>query len=90
MHTHFRTSQNESVWNDLSLPRMHVSRRWTNGRFRSTLHRVINTSERFSTPFFLAANWDAEVRHEAQIPHSMGPAVEDDLNERHLLQRQVA
>ncbi|CAL8464781.1 g4316 [Coccomyxa elongata] len=35
--------------------------RWTNGRFRSTLHRVVNTSERFSTPFFLAANWDAEL-----------------------------
>lgn len=39
---------------------MHFDR-WTNGRFRSTLHRVVNTSERFSTPFFLAANWDAEL-----------------------------
>ena len=35
--------------------------RWTNGRFRSTLHRVVNTNERFSTPFFLAPNWDAQV-----------------------------
>ena len=35
--------------------------RWTNGRFKSTLHRVVNSNERFSTPFFLAANWDAEV-----------------------------
>ena len=34
---------------------------WTGGRFRSTLHRVVNSSERFSTPFFLAPNWDARV-----------------------------
>ena len=38
-----------------------TSCRWTNGRFKSTLHRVVNSNERFSTPFFLAANWDAEV-----------------------------
>ena len=35
--------------------------RWTNGRFKSTLHRVVNANERFSTPFFLAPNWDAKV-----------------------------
>lgn len=38
-----------------------MPRRWTGGRFKSTLHRVVNSSERFSTPFFLAPNWDAQV-----------------------------
>ena len=35
---------------------------WTNGGFRSTLHRVVNNGrERFSMPFFMAANYDAVI-----------------------------
>lgn len=36
---------------------------WTNGAFKSTLHRVQNNGhERYSMPFFVAANYDAVVR----------------------------
>jgi isopenicillin N synthase-like dioxygenase len=36
---------------------------WTNGRFKSTLHRVVSTTgrERYSTAFFVDANFDALV-----------------------------
>lgn len=37
--------------------------RWTNGMFRSTMHRVVTTGdeERYSIPFFFEPNFDAEV-----------------------------
>ena len=38
--------------------------RWTNGLFRSTLHRVLTSGdqERYSVPFFYDPNFDTEVR----------------------------
>jgi isopenicillin N synthase-like dioxygenase len=36
---------------------------WSNGIFRSTPHRVVNRSpERFSMPYFVAANHDTIIR----------------------------
>jgi isopenicillin N synthase-like dioxygenase len=41
---------------------------WTNGMLRSTPHRVLNTSpERFSLPYFLAANYDAVIEPFPQL-----------------------
>lgn len=46
--------------------------RWTNDRYHSTLHRVVNTSgqERYSVPFFYTGNYAHEV---ACIPTCLAP-----------------
>ncbi len=44
---------------------------WSNGILRSTPHRVVNKSpERFSMPYFVAANHDTEIR---PFPQLVGP-----------------
>ncbi|MGG7566020.1 isopenicillin N synthase family dioxygenase [Rhodovulum sp. DZ06] len=46
--------------------------RWTNDRYRSTLHRVVNSSgkERYSIPFFYVGNPDVEV---TALPGCLAP-----------------
>lgn len=47
---------------------------WSNGAFRSTPHRVLNLSpERFSMPYFVAANYDAEIKPFDSLLSSSNP-----------------
>jgi isopenicillin N synthase-like dioxygenase len=59
---------------------------WTNGTFRSTPHRVLNLSkERFSMPYFVAANYHTEIRPFPQlIPRKGRPKYEPFLAGAHL------
>ncbi len=72
--------------------------RWTNDRWRSTLHRVANpprdakgSTRRQSTAFFHNANWDAEI---ACIPSCLAPGeaprYEPVLAGRHLMSKFVS
>ncbi|KAJ4482477.1 hypothetical protein J3R30DRAFT_3460013 [Lentinula aciculospora] len=47
--------------------------RWTNGIFKSTVHRAINASSvcRYSIPLFMGANWDARLD---PVPGCVSPA----------------
>lgn len=48
---------------------------WSNGLLRSTPHRVVNTSpERFSLPYFVAANHDTVIKPFAQLVTPDNPA----------------
>jgi isopenicillin N synthase-like dioxygenase len=63
--------------------------RWTNDRYRSTMHRVINVSgrDRYSVPFFFSGNQDYVVSclpnclDERDQPHYPPTTVEDHLIE---------
>lgn len=63
--------------------------RWTNDRYRSTLHRVINSSgrERYSIPFFYSGNADHKVEclpgccAEGETPHYPPITVEEHYRE---------
>ena len=59
---------------------------WSNGLLRSTPHRVLNQSpERFSMPYFVAANHDTEIRPFAQlVDRAQRPRYEPFLAGAHL------
>lgn len=57
-------SQLSKIWaSKLSTDILCVVCRWTNGRFKSTLHRVVvdGSADRYSIPFFFEPNFDTVV-----------------------------
>ena len=60
---------------------------WTNGRLKATLHRVVNDGrERFSLPFFVAADYDAVVAPVPRlVPAGQRPAYRPVRAGHHLL-----
>jgi len=60
---------------------------WTNGRLKATLHRVENDGrERFSLPFFVAADYDAVIAPLDQlVPAGQRPAYRPIVAGHHLL-----
>lgn len=69
--------------------------RWTNDRWRSTMHRVVNpvagaasAARRQSAPFFYNANWEAEVRClPSCLPAGEQPKYETVLAGPHLMSK---
>jgi isopenicillin N synthase-like dioxygenase len=56
--------------------------RWTNGKFKATPHRVVNTSgkARYSVPFFFATNYDVNIKPlDVCIPKGTSPRYEEIL-----------
>ena len=60
---------------------------WTNGRFRATLHRVVNDGrERMSLPFFVAADYNAVIQPlEGLVQFGQQPRYEPIVAGHHLL-----
>jgi isopenicillin N synthase-like dioxygenase len=64
--------------------------RWTNSRYRSTLHRVVNTTgqERFSLPLFFEPNFDAlVVALDSCVEEGQAPLFPPITAGEHLLER---
>jgi isopenicillin N synthase-like dioxygenase len=63
---------------------------WTNGAFRSTMHRVVNNGrERFSMPLFMAANYDAVIRPVSTMVSKTNPRRYSSLVAGHHLMGQL-
>ncbi len=96
---------NDMIWVDVPPPPMDsttfvvnlgdMMERWTNGKFRSTLHRVVSRGyrERYSIPFFYEPNFDTVVVplrnciEEGEVPKypptTSGQHLLDKYNETH-------
>ncbi|KAI7845504.1 hypothetical protein COHA_000927 [Chlorella ohadii] len=64
--------------------------RWTNGRYKSTLHRVVNTTgrERYSLPLFFEPNFDAlVVALDSCVEEGQAPLFPPITAGEHLLER---
>ena len=66
--------------------------RWTNGLYRSTLHRVVSSSgkDRYSMPFFFEPNFDAIVECLPSCARRRPPQHEPCTAGEHLLQKYAA
>ena len=67
-----------------------LTQRWTNNRWRSTMHRVVvpdggHTRSRLTMPFFHNANWDARV--ECLVGEGEEPLYEPVLAGAHLMEK---
>ncbi len=64
--------------------------RWTNGKFKATPHRVVNTSgqTRYSVPFFFATNYDVNIKPlDICVPEGTSPRYGEILAGEYLVTR---
>ncbi len=64
--------------------------RWTNGKFKATPHRVVNTTgqNRYSVPFFFATNYDVNITPlDVCVENGSSPRYEEVLAGEYLVTR---